>query len=180
MAFKFKTFDIKDLILVEAEILNDTRGFFHENYKRSSFQKNGIPIDFVQENRSFSNKNVLRGLHYQIEPHAQGKLVECLQGEIFDVAVDIRRSSPTFGKWAHVTLSDKQKTQFYIPPGFAHGFCVLSEQAYISYKCTAEYDPSSERSLLWNDPDINIAWPIKNPILSEKDARNPLLKTIYA
>jgi len=149
-----------------------------ETYKHSDFASNGIREYFVQDNYSRSSRGVLRGLHYQRNPYAQGKLVQCLKGRIFDVAVDMRKGSPTFGKWAGVELSEENILMLYVPPAFAHGFIVLSETADVLYKCTKEYAPESDRGIIWNDPDINIQWPVKEPILSDKDKRHPLLKDV--
>jgi dTDP-4-dehydrorhamnose 3,5-epimerase len=149
-----------------------------ETYKKSDFKKAGIDTDFVQDNHSKSVKGVLRGLHYQLEPKAQGKLVRCIRGKIFDVAVDIRKGSPTFGKWIGLELSEENKLMLWIPEGFAHGFLTLSEEAEIVYKVSgAEYSPEHDRGIRWNDPDIGIKWPLEGePILSEKDRIAPLLK----
>lgn len=168
MPFSFKKLEIQDVILIETAEFKDERGFFMETYKKSEFSKDNI-ADFLQENHSYSKKNVLRGLHYQKEPKSQGKLVRCVKGEIFDVAVDIREDSPTFRKWIKVILSEKNKLQIFIPPGFAHGFCVLSDEAEVIYKCTSEYSKEHEGGIMWNDPKIGIKWPISNPILSDKD-----------
>ncbi len=179
MPFNFIELEIKDVILIEPKVFRDDRGFFMETYKYSDFSKNGINANFNQDNHSFSIKNVLRGLHYQLPPFEQGKLVRCINGEIFDVAVDIRKDSPTFGKWVGVPLSSENKRILYIPPGFAHGFLTISDFAEIHYKMTNEYAPDYERGIIWNDPDINIKWPIDNifnVILSEKDIKNPSLK----
>lgn len=176
MAFKFDETEIPGLIIIESSIWEDERGFFTEIYKKSEFEKVGIASFFIQENYSFSKKGVLRGLHIQAEPKAQAKLVRCIRGEIFDVAVDLRLKSPTYGKWVGVNLSSENKKQFFIPEGFLHGFCVLSDGAEVIYKCTAEYDPSLERGVIWKDPDININWPVKDPIVCERDANFPLLK----
>ncbi|MCQ6254061.1 dTDP-4-dehydrorhamnose 3,5-epimerase [Methanocaldococcus sp.] len=176
MPFKFRRLEIPEVILIEPIVFEDERGFFMETYKYSEFSKFGIKEIFVQDNHSKSKKGVLRGLHYQKNPNAQGKLVRCIRGEIFDVAVDIRKGSPTFGKWVGVILSEENKKMLYIPKGFAHGFCVLSEEAEVIYKCTAEYSPEDDRGIIWNDKDIGIDWPIKNPILSEKDKKHPPLR----
>ena len=179
MGFIFKKLKIEDVILVEPKIFKDGRGYFMETYKFSEFEKNGISGNFVQDNQSLSTKNVLRGLHYQLPPFAQAKLIRCLKGKIFDVAVDIRKSSPTFGKWVSAELSEENKKMLYIPEGFAHGFLTLSEIAEIHYKITSEYAPASERAIIWNDKDISINWPIEDNqkiILSEKDLKNPTLK----
>ena len=169
--------DLSGVLIVEPKVFPDARGFFLETYNKEKYLAAGLPLEFVQDNLSFSSRGVLRGLHYQ-NPHAQGKLVYVLQGEVWDVAVDIRRDSPQFGQWTAVTLSSDNKKQFYIPPGFAHGFCVLSETALFAYKCTDLYHPECDAGVRWNDPDIGIAWPVADPILSEKDKRQPLLKDL--
>ncbi len=165
------------VVIIEPKIFPDARGFFVETYNKDRYAASGIDIDFVQDNLSFSSKGVLRGLHYQ-EPHAQGKLVYILQGEVWDVAVDIRHGSPTFGEWTAVTLSSENKKQFYIPPGFAHGFCVMSETALFSYKCTEFYHPECDGGFRWDDPEIGIDWPVTEPILSEKDGKLPFLRDV--
>lgn len=161
---------IPDVFLIEPKVFGDSRGFFFESYNQQSFsEKIGVDVNFVQDNHSRSSKNVLRGLHYQIE-QAQGKLVRVVSGEIFDVAVDIRKSSPTFGQWVGYLLSAENKQQLWVPAGFAHGFLVVSETAEVLYKATDYYAPQHERSILWNDPDLAIAWPLDSePILSAKD-----------
>lgn len=159
--------NLSGLLLIEPKILTDNRGYFFEGAQQTRYGQYGIP-PFVQQNLSRSKKNVLRGLHYQL-PQAQGKLVGVTHGEVWDVAVDIRRSSPTFGQWFGTVLNDQQHAQLYIPPGFAHGFCVLSESADFYYLCTDFYAPSCEHGILWNDPTLNIAWPVQQPILSAKD-----------
>jgi dTDP-4-dehydrorhamnose 3,5-epimerase len=176
MSFKFQQLEIPEVILVEAQSHGDDRGFFAETYKRSEFAANGIPQAFVQDNYSFSVRGVLRGLHYQKQPKAQGKLVTALRGQIFDVAVDIRRGSPTYGKWVGRVLGGEKIRLLYIPPGFAHGLCVLSEKAVVTYKVTEEYAPELDRGILWNDPHIGVQWPIAEPLLSPKDTRLPLLE----
>jgi len=173
MPFKFKKFKISGLFLVEPKVFKDGRGFFLETYKERDFKKNGIREKFVQENHSKSKKGVLRGLHFQKSPFAQGKLVRAVRGEIFDVAVDIRKKSKTYGKWIGVSLSEKNKKMFYIPSGFAHAFCVMSDFAEVIYKCTKPYSPNYEGGIKWNDKKINIKWPIKKPIVSEKDLSWP-------
>ena len=178
MPFTFERLAIPEVILVEAKSFPDERGFFLENFKESDFLKNGIKTRFVQDNFSHSVKGVLRGLHYQKNPKAQAKLVIALRGEIFDVAVDIRKGSPTYGKWIGKILSEKNHKLLYIPEGFAHGFCVLSETADVLYKVTQEYSPEDEMGIIWNDPEINITWPIDKPILHEKDSQLPFLKNI--
>lgn len=165
---QFEPTEIPDVILITPRLLGDERGFFQEVYHQEKFREGGIRLPFVQDNHSRSRRGVLRGLHYQIR-RPQGKLVRVLQGEIFDVAVDLRRSSPTFGRHVGVRLDALRYQQLYVPPGFAHGFCVLSESADVSYKCTDLYLPEAERSLLWNDPTVGISWPIDEPLLSEKD-----------
>ena len=175
MPFQFHRLVIPEVILVEARRAGDARGFFMETYKRSEFATNGIAESFVQDNYSHSARGVLRGLHYQKPPQAQGKLVLVLQGEVFDVAVDIRPGSPTFSRWVGVTLCAGEARLLYIPPGFAHGFCVLSESADFTYKVTSEYAAHLERGILWNDPQIGIAWPITAPTLSARDSQLPLL-----
>ena len=167
--------NLPDIILVEPEIFEDGRGFFSELYHKEKFEASGIKEAFVQDNRSRSHRGILRGLHYQLGK-PQGKLVWVLTGEVFDVTVDIRRNSPTFGKWFGITLSEENKIGLYIPPDFAHGFCVTSKQADVYYKCTELYSPGNERCIRWDDPDLCIEWPIKNPILSKKDAICPFLK----
>ena len=175
MSFTFKTLSIPDVVLVEPKILPDDRGFFMEAFKASAFKQANIPAHFVQDNFSFSRKHVLRGLHYQKNPHAQGKLVLTLKGCVWDVAVDLRRTSPTFKQWVAAELSDANHAMLYIPPGFAHGFVALSDDVHLLYKCTEEYDPHSDAGIRWNDPDIAIAWPVADPVLSPKDRALPLL-----
>jgi dTDP-4-dehydrorhamnose 3,5-epimerase len=172
-------FEIAGLRLIEPRVFGDTRGFFLESWNERRYRDAGIPGPFVQDNLSFSRRGTLRGLHFQ-NPSAQAKLVSVLQGEVFDVAVDMRRSSPTFGQWQGATLSAENKQQFFIPPGFAHGFAVLSETALFFYKCTAFYAPKHEVTLAWNDPDIGIQWPLADPVLSEKDQRGWRLQDIPA
>ncbi len=175
MPFIFHPQSIPDVILVEPRKSGDARGFFMETYKRSEFAAHGIAEAFVQDNYSHSVRGVLRGLHYQKAPQAQGKLVMALQGEVFDVAVDIRPGSPTFARWVGVTLRAAEPRLFYIPPGFAHGFCVLSEAADFVYKVTAEYAPALDSGIRWNDPRVAVDWPVGEPILSARDAQLPFL-----
>lgn len=156
------------VLLVTPQVFGDDRGFFMETYNQQKFADLGLPTTFVQDNHSKSSKGVLRGLHYQ-SPMWQGKLVRVVQGEIFDVAVDIRAGSPTFGEWVGFTLNDENKQQLYVPEGFAHGFVVTSDTAEVVYKCTNLYEPAQEGSVLWNDPDIGIEWPVDEPLLSQKD-----------
>lgn len=161
--------NISDVKIIQPKVFGDERGFFLETFETKRYQKMlGINLDFVQDNYSRSQKGVLRGLHFQRE-NPQGKLVRVVRGEVFDVAVDIRKDSPTYAKWVGILLSEDNKTQLWIPPGLAHGFVVLSDIADFEYKCTDYYNPASEGCLLWNDPTVNIDWPILNPILSAKD-----------
>ena len=169
------TTEIDGALIVEPKVFGDHRGYFLETYSKARYQEAGIPFDFIQDNLSFSRRGVLRGLHFQ-NPNAQGKLVSCPLGEVFDVAVDIRVGSPTFGKWAGVILSAENKRQFWVPPGLAHGFVVLSETALFSYKCTEYYSPQTEHAVLWNDPAIGIKWPIEDVQLSGKDLQGKKLK----
>ena len=162
------------VFVVEPKVFGDERGFFMETWNAGRYKENGLPFGFVQDNLSFSQLGVLRGLHFQ-NPDQQGKLVYVLQGEVFDVAVDIRAGSPTFGEWTGITLSAENKRQFYVPEGFAHGFVVLSDAALFAYKCTAFYNGEAEGSILWNDPEIGIEWPVEEPKLSDKDCNAPRL-----
>lgn len=164
-------------LVLEPRVFGDARGFFYESYNKARFQEVGITGDFVQTNVSRSARGVLRGLHYQW-PRPQGKLVSVLEGEVYDVAVDIRRGSSHFGQWVGVMLSAENKRHFWIPEGFAHGFCVVSEFATFSYQCTALYDGQADAGVRWNDADIGIDWPIESPLLSEKDQKAPFLKEI--
>lgn len=168
---------IPGVLLVEPREFPDNRGYFTEIYHARKYSENGLERAFVQDNMSFSRRNILRGLHFQLRS-PQGKLVFAAQGEIFDVAVDIRRGSPTFGQWEGYTLSGENHHQLYVPEGFAHGFVVLSETATVMYKCTALYQPNDDRGLLWNDPSIGISWPVSNPVLSDKDAALPRLSDL--
>lgn len=168
---------IQDLLIIEPKVFGDDRGFFYETFQKQRYRESGIDAEFVQDNRSRSSKGVLRGLHFQ-KTKPQGKLVTVTDGEVFDVAVDLRPNSPTFGQHETIILTGKNKLQFYIPPGFAHGFCVLSDMADFQYKCTDYYDPSDESGVLWNDASLNIPWPIKKPQLSEKDMLQPELAAI--
>ncbi|GAB4546342.1 MAG: dTDP-4-dehydrorhamnose 3,5-epimerase [Thermodesulfovibrionia bacterium] len=168
---------LPDIILIEPDVFYDRRGFFMETFHQERYKGIGINGSFVQDNLSHSKKGVLRGLHYQLR-YPQAKLVYVISGEIFDVVVDIRRGSPTFGRWEGVVLSAENRRQIYIPEGFAHGFCVLSEYADVIYKCTNFYMPGDDFGILWSDPDIGIKWPIKEPILSEKDSKNPRIADI--
>ena len=169
---------LKSVLLLEPRVFQDERGYFFESWNQARYREAGIHADFVQDNLSFSHRGVLRGLHFQVPPHAQGKLVSVLQGSVFDVAVDLRMASPSFGQWVGVELSSDNLRQMYIPEGFAHGFVVTSESALFSYKCTNFYAPQHERSLRWDDPEIAIEWPITDPILSPKDAEAPTMAEI--
>lgn len=174
--FEFTPLSIPEVILIKSRVYSDNRGFFLETYKRTDFARAGVAKYFLQDNHSFSRRDVLRGLHYQIEPFAQGKLIRCVKGHIFDVAVDIRKGSPTYGKWVSAELSDINHYLFYVPPGFAHGFCVLSSTAEVSYKCSCEFSAEHDRGIIWNDPEIGIDWPVSSPVLSPKDEAHPLLQ----
>lgn len=166
--------ELPEVLIVEPRVFGDARGYFMETYHAERYAEAGIPATFVQDNLSVSERGILRGLHLQ-HPHAQGKLVQVLDGEVFDVAVDVRRGSPRFGQWVGVWLSGENKRQLWVPEGFAHGFCVTSEHAVFSYKCTDLYHPDCERSIRWDDPRIAIAWPLSEVALSDKDAAAPLL-----
>ncbi len=176
MPFSFKRLSIPEVILVEPKVFPDERGFFLESFKESTFKENGITTKFVQDNYSHSIKGVLRGLHYQKNPKAQAKLVTAIRGEIFDVAVDIRKDSPTYGKWVGEILSDQNHKSLYVPEGFAHGFLCLSDEADVVYKVNEEFSAENDRGMLWNDPDVGVNWPVDNPIISEKDKLQPLLE----
>jgi dTDP-4-dehydrorhamnose 3,5-epimerase len=167
---------LSGILLIEPRIFNDDRGFFYESHQMQRYLEAGIPA-LVQDNISRSKRGTLRGLHYQL-PNSQGKLVWVIRGKVFDVMVDLRQTSPTFKQWFSITLSDDVPMQVYIPPGFAHGFCTLSDDADFCYKCTEYYAPESERGIIWNDPEINIQWPIADPVLSPKDTRHPTLREI--
>jgi dTDP-4-dehydrorhamnose 3,5-epimerase len=171
------TTNLPGVLVIEPAVHGDARGYFFESWRRDHYAEAGIGPDFVQDNISRSARGILRGLHLQ-EPFAQGKLVSVLEGEVFDVAVDVRVGSPTFGKWHGQTLSAENKRQFFVPAGFAHGFCVTSESALFAYKCTEYYHPETELSIAWNDPQLAIEWPIAQPTLSARDARGPRLSEI--
>jgi dTDP-4-dehydrorhamnose 3,5-epimerase len=161
--------DLPDVLRIEPKVFGDARGYFFETWQRDRYAELGLPREFVQDNVSRSQRGILRGLHLQ-EPYGQGKLVHVLDGEVFDVAVDVRVGSPTFGRWVGEVLSSDNHRQLYIPPGFAHGFCVTSDSALLQYKCTDLYHPETELSVAWNDPKLAIPWPVKEPVLSKKDA----------
>ena len=173
MPFIFTKLEIPDLVLIKPRIFPDGRGMFAETYKESEFAANGISGCFVQDNQSTSAKGVLRGLHYQVEPCAQGKLIRVPVGRIWDVAVDIRRGSPTFGRWCGVEISDEDMAMLWIPPGFAHGFVSLTDSVTLAYKCTAEYHKAAERGIRWDDQDLAIAWPLQEVTVSPRDATLP-------
>jgi dTDP-4-dehydrorhamnose 3,5-epimerase len=164
-------------VIIEPQVFGDARGFFYESYNKGKYREAGITSEFVQSNVSRSARGVLRGLHYQW-PNPQGKLVSVLEGEVYDVAVDIRRGSPTFGQSAGVLLTAENHRHFWVPEGFAHGFCVLSEFATFSYQCTALYDAKADAGIRWNDADLGIDWPVSLPLLSDKDGKTPLLKDV--
>ena len=177
MPFQFRPQQaLPDVVLIEPKAFGDDRGWFMETYKRSEFEANGIRTDFRQDNHSRSKtKGVLRGLHYQKDPAAQGKLVRCVVGAIYDVAVDIRKGSPTYGRWIAAELSAKDRNMLWVPPGFAHGFCTLTDVSEVVYKASAEYSALHDRGIRWNDPAIGVRWPIATPVLSTKDAQAPTL-----
>ena len=176
MTCTFRRLQIPDVILVEPKLISDNRGFFYESFKESDFFKNGITEKFVQDNFSHSTRDVIRGLHYQQKPKAQAKLITVVTGKIFDAVVDIRKNSPSYGKWVSEILSEDDHRLLYVPEGFAHGFCVLSQEADVFYKVSNEYSKEHERGIIWNDPTINISWPIEKPIISDKDNQLLLLK----
>ena len=175
---KIKNVNIDGLLIIEPVVFGDTRGLFFESYNKREFKKNDIDVDFVQDNISISTKGTVRGLHYQVGDKAQGKLCQVLKGTVLDVAVDIRFNSPTFGKYYSLEISENDNLQFWIPTGFAHGFSVLSDEVIFSYKCTNYYSKAHERAILYNDPDLNIDWKVKHPIVSEKDLKAKFFKKI--
>lgn len=174
---EFETTEIEDVLLLKPDVFRDKRGIFLESYRKSLFQERGLDIDFVQDNISSSRKDAIRGMHYQIE-HPQDKLIMVMEGKVLDVAVDLRRSSPTFGKHVRRIISDENRYQLFVPKGFAHGFSVLSEEALVYYKCSDYYNPQGERGLLWKDPELDIDWQVKDPVISEKDQHQPKLSEI--
>ncbi|MGH7927589.1 MAG: dTDP-4-dehydrorhamnose 3,5-epimerase [Candidatus Binatia bacterium] len=176
MPFHFSRLTLPEAVLIEPTVFSDSRGFFMETYKYSEFARNGIADHFIQGNESHSSRHTLRGLHYQNAPRAQGKLVRVVLGEVFDVVVDIRKGSPRYGQWAGVKLSAGNKQILYVPPGFAHGACVVSNEAKLLYMVTDEYAPEYERGVIWDDPELGIAWPVQNPMLSERDRGWPGLR----
>jgi len=179
MPFEFEKQKIEDIILIKPKFFGDNRGFFAETYKKSEFVKNGINVEFVQDNHSKSSAHVLRGLHYQTKPYCQAKLVRCTKGKVFDVAVDLRTNSKTFKQYVKIELSEENQNILYIPEGFAHGFVVLSQEAELMYKTSKEYSPNADKGIFWADEEINIDWDINfEPILSEKDKLQPKLSEI--
>lgn len=169
--------DIAGLLIIEPKVFGDARGFFLETWNAQRYHEAGLDLNFVQDNMSSSRRGTLRGLHFQ-NPKSQGKLVWVIEGEVFDVAVDLRRSSPTFGRWHGLNLSGQNRLQFYVPPGFAHGFAVLSETAVFAYKCTDLYSPKDELTLSWDDPAVGVKWPLSDPVLSGKDKQGVRLKDL--
>ncbi len=174
---RFLPTELPGVIVIEPDVHHDARGFFLESYHARRYAEGGIAGPFVQDNHSFSRRGTLRGLHTQAR-RPQGKLVRAVTGEMFDVAVDLRRGSPGFGRWVGVRLSGDSFRQLYLPPGFAHGLCVLSEEAHVEYKCTELYEPGDELAIAWNDPDLAIAWPVADPLVSPKDAAAPRLREV--
>ncbi|MCE3278795.1 MAG: dTDP-4-dehydrorhamnose 3,5-epimerase [Bacteroidetes bacterium] len=160
---------IADLLIIQPKVFEDNRGYFFESYNKKAFEKNGINANFVQDNQSLSQKGILRGLHFQAPPHAQGKLVSVTKGSVLDIAVDIRKGSSTYGKYFSIELNERNKTMLWIPEGFAHGFLTIEDQTIFTYKCTNFYNKESEGSIIWNDPEIGIDWGVTDPVLSEKD-----------
>lgn len=169
MGFKFAKLDIPEVVLIEPKVFKDGRGFFFETFKSSEFNNFGMDCNFVQTNHSRSNRGVLRGLHFQKKPKAQAKLIRVVSGEIFDVAVDLRKNSPSYGRWISAILSERNKNILFVPKGFAHGFCVLSDEVDLLYSCSEEYAPETESGIIWNDSDLNIDWPLSDVIVSDKD-----------
>jgi len=176
MSFEFKRLEIPETVLIQPKVFEDDRGFFLEIYKKDEMENFGIKGDFVQDNHSRSKRGVLRGLHFQKEPYAQAKLVRCIRGEIYDVVVDLRRNSQTFSRYLGLVLSEENRHQLYVPRGCAHGFLALSEVAEVVYKVDNVYSPKSEGGLIWNDPDVDVTWPIDDLIISERDRLWPTLK----
>lgn len=175
MPFRFQPLAIPQVILIQTTHARDARGFFRETYRQAEFDAYGIP-HFIQDNHSHSTRGVLRGLHYQLHPHAQGKFITVIHGEIYDIAVDLRQGSPTYARWVAQTLSAENGCALYIPPGFAHGFSVLSDSADVIYKVTAAYAPAAERGIRWDDPELAIDWRVRDPIVSLRDAQLPYLR----
>ena len=179
MPFEFRETELDGVIEIYPRVFNDDRGYFLETYKKSDFNSAGIIEDFIQDNHSYSSKGTLRGMHLQKSPFAQGKLVSVVEGKVLDLAIDLRKGSDTFSKWVGVELDGKKNNMLYIPPGFAHAFIVLSENAHFLYKCTAEYNPEAEAGIRWDDPDIGVKWPLSEPLVSERDSKLPYLKDLF-
>lgn len=173
---KIQKTDIEDLLVICPDVFPDERGYFFESWQKEKFRSLGLNRDFVQDNESMSMKGVLRGLHFQVPPYTQGKLVRVVRGEVLDVAVDLRKNSKTYGKWESFRLSDANKLMVFVPAGFAHGFLVLKDNTIFQYKCTNYYNSGSESSIIWNDPDLAIDWGIENPVVSEKDLKGMFFK----
>lgn len=173
-----KEVTIPGLLIIQPDVFYDSRGYFFESYNKSKFNKIGLDVAFIQDNQSFSSKGILRGLHFQNPPFAQGKLLSVARGAVLDVAVDIRKDSKFYGKHFSIILSEENKTMFWVPPGFAHGFLALEDNTLFMYKCTREYNKESERVIRWNDPDLKINWNVTNPVISEKDANAPLFRNL--
>lgn len=171
---------IEGLLIIQPKVFGDDRGYFFESFRLDKLRENGVDLGFVQDNESMSGKGILRGLHFQNPPYAQGKLVRVIKGKVLDVAVDIRKNSPTYGKWHSIILSEKNKTIFWIPPGFAHGFFSMEDNTLFQYKCTNYYNKDTEGSVLWNDPQLNIDWGISDPLISDKDKNVPLFKDLQS
>jgi len=169
---------LEGLLIIKPAVFEDDRGYFFESYNREKFMENGIDVTFVQDNESKSKRGVLRGLHFQRSPYAQGKLVRVMRGSVLDVAVDIRKGSPTYGKWSSIVLSGQNKWMYWIPAGFAHGFLTLEDNTIFFYKCTNVYNKASEGAIRWNDPDLNIDWGVSDPVISPKDAVAPLFREL--
>jgi dTDP-4-dehydrorhamnose 3,5-epimerase len=178
MPFSFESLSIPDVILITPKLFPDDRGYFLESFKSSDFLSNHLPRQFVQDNVSFSRKNVIRGMHFQKKPKEQGKLVSVIKGRVLDVAIDLRRESPTFRKWLARELDDTHHAMLYIPEGFAHGFLSLTDDVFVLYKCTNEYDPVADAGIRWDDPDIGITWPVSHPVVSEKDQKLPFVRQL--
>ena len=181
MPFDFKETSLPGVVIVKPKLFGDSRGFFMETYKKSDFISAGITDEFCQDNHSFSSKGVLRGIHFQSAPFAQGKLVRVIKGAVWDVAIDLIKGSPTFGQSFGMELSEDSNTMLYVPPGYGHGFITLKDNTHFLYKCTAEYSPESDGGIVWNDPDLNISWPMidgEQPLVSEKDKVLPQLKDL--
>ena len=179
MPFERLDTEIDGLVLVQPKVTSDERGFFFETYRRNEFARHGIDVEFVQDNHSRSAHGTIRALHFQLRP-GQAKLIRCARGSVYDVAVDLRRESPTYGRYEAFVLSDKNAHQVFIPVGFAHGFCVTSDEADVTYKVSSYYDPETERGIAWDDPAIGVQWPVDEPLVSDRDRSNPRLEEIAA